>query len=211
MRRVELRAWLRLRRALATLLLLAACQPAPAHRWNGEVVDPAVAAPELTGVNWDGEPFRLSDHRGKVAVVFFGYTFCPDVCPFTLAKLKQVNAGLGDRADDLAVVFVSVDPMRDTVEKLARYVPNFDQRFYGLRLEPGELEGVKEAWSVTIQQGQPKDGPGTDSFYFVDHTGTYFVVDRQGKLRLEFPPTATADQMLPDLEALLAENAGSEM
>ena len=187
----------------AGLVLAAGCSP-PAPPFNGEVVEEPAPAPELAGVNWDGQPFQLSEHQGKVAVVTFGYTYCPDVCPFTLAKLKQVSAGLGDRADDLAVVFVSVDPHRDTVEKLSRYVPNFDRRFYGLRIEPTELDALKETWDITIQYGQPKDGPGTDSFYYVDHTGSYFVVDREGQLLLKFPPTASADQMIPDIERLIA-------
>lgn len=190
--------------ALSLLLWIAAAGCGePEHRFNGEPVEPVTAAPELGGVNWDGERFRLADLDGKVVIISFGYTFCPDVCPFTLAKLKQLCARLGDRADGLAVVFVSVDPHRDTVEKLAGYVPNFDRRFYGLRLEFDELETVQEDWDLTVQYGQPKDGPGTDSFYYVDHTGTYFVVDRDGNLRLTYPPNVDVDTMLPDVEALL--------
>src|SRR5262245_61207102 len=122
---------------LPLLLLLAGCTPS--RKFNGEVVEPAPQPAELTGVNWDGKPFRLSEHRGKVTVLFFSYTYCPDVCPFTLAKMKQLSRALGGRAADLDVVFASVDPRRDTVEKLALYVPGFDRRFYGLRLEPDEI------------------------------------------------------------------------
>lgn len=191
--------------ALVALVLAAGCQK-PSRDWFGsEVLDPQ-PAPPLIGTNWDGEPFALSELQGKVAVIFFGYTYCPDVCPFTLAKMKQIYSKIGDEAaEDLEVVFVSVDPHRDKIEKLAQYVPNFDERFYGLRLEFGELEDVQEDWDVTVQYSQPKDGPGTDSYYYVDHTGTFFVVDRQGRLRLTFPPNARAEQMLPDLEALLEE------
>lgn len=184
------------------LLVVAGCTTS--REWNGEVVEPSGPAPELSGVNWDGKPFRLGEHRGKVAVVFFGYTYCPDVCPFTLARMKQLYGQLGDRAEDVEVVFVSVDPQRDTIEKLARYVPSFDRRFYGLRLEPRELEATAKAFGVTVQYGQPAGGPETDTYYYVDHTGTFFVIDREGRLRLKFPPSATADQMLPDLETLLA-------
>ncbi|HKI00718.1 MAG TPA: SCO family protein [Thermoanaerobaculia bacterium] len=190
--------------AAALWFLLPAQGCTPAQKFNGEVVEPASQAPELTGVNWDGKPFKLSDHRGKVALVFFGYTYCPDVCPFTLAKMKQVYRELGDGADGMEVVFVSVDPKRDTVEKLSRYVPSFDRRFYGLRLEPQEIEAVSKAFDLTVQYGQPKEGPETDSFYYVDHTGTFFVIDREGRLRLKFPPNATVQQMVPDLQKLLA-------
>ncbi len=181
--------------------LVAACQPATS--WIGTAVDPAKPAPVLTGINWNGEPFDLSEQVDKVAIVFFGYTMCPDVCPFTLAKIKQVVDQLGDQADDLAVVFVSVDPYRDSVERLARYVPNFNPGFYGLRLDTDQVDALKSDWDVTVQYGQPKDGPGTDSFYYVDHTGTYFIVDRQGQLRLTFPPNSTAADMAQDLSVLL--------
>ncbi len=198
--------WTGLRRALPAVLLamvlVVGCQPP--QQWNGTVADPVTAAPVLEGINWNSDAFELKDHLGKVVVVFFGYTMCPDVCPFTLAKVKRVEAALGDQAEDLEVVFVSVDPHRDSVERLARYVPNFDQSFYGLHLDVDQLDAVKQAWDVTIQYGQPKDGPGSDSFYYVDHTGTYFVVDREGQLRLTFPPNATAELMVPDLRTLLA-------
>lgn len=191
---------------LAALLVgsgpLAGCARDPG--FNGQLVEPLEAVPDLTGVNWDGEPFRLSDLEGRVAVVFFGYTYCPDVCPFALAKMKQLYAGLGDRAGDVGVVFVSVDPQRDSVEKLGRYVPNFDERFYGVRLEEGSVEATADAFDLTVQYGQPEKGPGTESYYYVDHTGSFFIVDREGRLRLRFPPDATADQMLPDIERLLS-------
>jgi protein SCO1 len=190
--------------ATALPLLLSGTGCAPSQKFNGEVVEPARPAPELTGVNWDGKRFNLSDHRGKVAVVFFGYTYCPDVCPFTLAKFKQIYRQLGDRAKDLEVVFVSVDPRRDTVEKLSRYVPAFDRRFYGLRLEPKELDAATKGFDLSVQYGEPKHGLETDSYYYVDHTGTFFVIDREGRLRLKFAPNATPEQMLPDLQKLLA-------
>ena len=192
-------------RVLTLLLILAAGLTAcdPGISFVGKAQDPATAAPELAGVNWDGAPFRLQDQRGKVAVIFFGYTFCPDVCPFTLAKMQQIRSRLGDHAQDLAVVFVSVDPHRDSLEKLASYVPNFDSSFYGLRLEFDELDTVIEDWDLTVQYGQPKEGPGTDSFYYVDHTGTYFLVDQQGRLRVEHPPNAKTEDLLSDLQTLL--------
>ena len=194
----------RIVRSLASFLVLAALGCQPAARLGGDVVEPPVPAPEVSGTNWDGRPFRLADVRGKVAIVFFGYTYCPDVCPFTLAKLKQLHARLGPRADDVAVVFMSVDPHRDTVEKLSQYVPNFDHRFFGVRLDTDELDVAIEGFDLTVQYGQPKDGPGTPSFYYVDHTGTYFVIDREGRLREKFPPNATVEEMLPDIETLLA-------
>jgi len=201
MRRIRLLK--RARAAAVALLALGLVSACGADRFHGQVVDPPKAAPALAGVNWDGKPFALRDLKGQVAVVFFGYTYCPDVCPFTLAKMKQVYAELGDRAAQVKVVFVSVDPQRDTVEKLAAYVPNFDRRFYGLRLEPKRLDQVARDYGLTVQYGQPKGGIEADAYYYVDHTGTFFVVDREGRLRLKYPPSVPVDQLLPDLRKLL--------
>ncbi|MCB1056713.1 MAG: SCO family protein [Acidobacteria bacterium] len=187
----------------AILLLTAGCRGEP--RFQGGVVDQPKHAPPLEGINWTSETFRLADLEGKVVVLFFGYTFCPDVCPFTLVKMKQIYADLGERADDLAVVFVSVDPHRDTLQKLASYVPGFDRRFYGVRLEFDELDQVLDDFGLTVQYGQPKDGPGSDSFYYVDHTGTYFLIDKQGRIRVQHPPNAKVEQLLPDIKTLLEE------
>ncbi|MFY9826456.1 MAG: SCO family protein [Thermoanaerobaculia bacterium] len=187
--------------AALPLLLALGCARSPT--FHGQVVEPVLKAPPLSGVNWDGKPFHLSDHGGRVAVVFFGYTYCPDVCPFTLAKMKQLYSRLGSRAKDVDVVFVSVDPQRDTVDKLAGYVPSFDRRFYGVRIEPADLDAVARSFNLTVKYGTPKDGEEETGNYFVDHTATFFVVDRQGRLRLKFPPGATADQMLPDIQTLL--------
>ena len=191
----------------ASLLILAALAIAacgPSTNFEGTAVEPPRAAAALVGTNWDGERFDLTDLQGRVTVVFFGYTFCPDICPFTLAKMKQIYGKLGDRAEELAVVFVSVDSQRDTLEKMARYVPGFDPRFYGVRLTADELEAAMDGFELTVQFGQPKDGPGTDSFYYVDHTGTYFLIDREGQLRVTHPPNAKVESLFPDIEALLA-------
>lgn len=193
------------RRLVLPCLLLLGLGCSPAERFNGEEVRPAEEPRELAGTNWDGEPFRLASQRGKVAVVFFGYTYCPDICPFTLVKMKRIYRELGDRAEEVAVVFASVDPGRDSVAKLAEYVPNFDSRFYGVRLEGEDLEAARREFGLTVTYGQPRQGPGTDSYYYVDHTGALFALDRQGRLRLEYPPTVTVERMLPDLERLLGD------
>ena len=189
---------------LLALLALVAAACREAESFHGEVVEPPEPAPELAGTDWDGTRFRLSDQEGKVSLVFFGYTFCPDICPMTLTKMKRIEEGLGEDAEDLEVVFVSVDPHRDTVEKLASYVPNFDRSFHGVHLTFDELEQVKDDFGLTVQYSQPKDGPGSDSYYYVDHTGNYFVVDRDGNLRLKYPPTAEPEEMLADIERLLS-------
>jgi protein SCO1/2 len=157
----------------------------------------------LNGQNWNGERMGLEDFEGRVTVVFFGYTYCPDVCPTTLMRMQHLYRELGDRADQVAIVFASVDPHRDTVEKLASYVPAFDERFYGLHLSFDELGAAKESFGLAIQYGQPKDGPGTDSYYYVDHTGSFFLLDREGHLRLTLPPNAKLVDLVADVNTLL--------
>lgn len=186
---------------LVALTWLGGC--GASEEFKGTEVRPPRAAPALAAQNWDGEAFTLAALNDKVVIVFFGYTYCPDVCPFALAKMKQLKARLGNHADDVEMVFVSVDPLRDTLEKLATYVPHFDRSFYGLRLEFDELESIKQPFGLTIQYGQPKEGPNTGSYYYVDHTGTFFLIDRAGNLRVKSPPDATVDDLLHDVTALL--------
>ena len=119
------------------------------------MIDSDATTPVLTGVNWNTEPFELGQIEGSVGIVFFGYSYCPDVCPMTLAKMKQLYGKLGERAEDVSVVFVSVDPYRDSVDKLANYVPNFDERFYGIRLEQEELDVAQDSFGLAVQFGQP--------------------------------------------------------
>lgn len=188
---------------LAAAAALAACAATPA--FNGRTIDPPREAPEISGLNWDGQPFRLSDQRGKVAILSFGYTFCPDVCPFTLWKMKDVFARLGEEASDVAFVFISVDPERDSPEKIAEYVSAFDRRFFGVHVGGESLETVTEAYEVTVRRVPYQNPANLDGSYNIDHTGTYFVVDRRGRIRLRHPPNATAEELLPDLLTLIAE------
>ena len=181
-------------------LLLSAC--GGSYSYNGTPLEPPKELYDLTGVNWDGAPFRLSDHQGRVVMVFFGYTFCPDVCPLTLAEMNQLHTLLGDKADQVDFVFVSVDPERDTVEKLARYVPAFNPDFYGLHIPAGpELETAKfafGAWAEKSATGQTANGD-----YLVDHTAWVYVVNQDGDLHEIFSFESTAEEMLPDIEYIL--------
>lgn len=187
--------------AAVALLVLVACSPG--EQYGGNTPE-SPTTPELSGTNWDGTSYSLADSNGRLALVFFGYTYCPDVCPLALAKMKQLYSVLGEEASQVDVVFVSVDPHRDTVEKLSDYVPNFDPRFKGLVLDPGQMEAATDSFDLTVQFSQPKDGPGTDSFYYVDHTGTFFLVGPDGRLALTYPPSATVDVIAPDIRKLLS-------
>lgn len=188
---------------IALVSLCCACSPS--HEFKGTVVEPLKTSPDIVGVNWDNSNFRLSDHRGKVVLLFFGYTSCPDICPFTLYRMKSLYEKLGDKAKDVAVVFVSVDPDRDSREKLAKYVPGFDSRFYGLYLGR-TLTATTAAYDVVVR----KQTPQASGFYAVDHTGTIFVIDPEGRMHLQFPHDATVDELLPDVLELLKTKAETQ-
>jgi len=156
-------------------------------------------------VNWDGAPFRLHEQRGKVAVLFFGFTHCPDICPGSFAKVRKIYAELApEKKGDLAVVFVSVDPERDTREALAAYVPAFDSSFVGLHLDRDALARTAGAYGVVMQKRYPK---GRDrAYYSMDHTSTFFLIDREGNLREQVPFNVHADTLRAAIERLLEEN-----
>ena len=147
--------------------------------------------------------FHLGDYRGKVLLLAFGYTFCPDVCPFTLRRLANMHQQLGDdEAEEILVVFISVDPERDTIEKLKSYIPVFNGSFYGLRPEGEEMAALLKGYQVKVTKQTPTTGGG---YYPVDHTGDVFLIDKRGQLRLTHPHDTTSEDLLADVRALLRE------
>jgi len=188
------------RSSLAALLVLglAACDGA----------SPKFRSTDITGVDYGrsleltdhtGKARRLEDFRGKVVVVFFGFTRCPDVCPTTLADAAQAMRELGPDADRVQVLFVSVDPERDTQEALAKYVPAFDARFLGLR---GDLEATRRATKEFKVYFEKRPGKTPDD-YSVDHSAQSYVLDPQGRLRLFVRHDRMAEDLAPDLRVLL--------
>jgi protein SCO1/2 len=190
--------------AAAALLLMLRLAPSAVHspgeRLHGTVLDPPPPAADFAGTNWDGEAFTLRALRGRVVVLSFGYTSCPDVCPATLSRMKALRARLGRRAEDLAVVFVTVDPLRDSVSRLAGYVPSFDRAFYGVHLLGEPLVALKAAYGIAATK---REGGGGQ--YYVDHSGVFLLIDAAGRLRTRLPLDTTLDDMVADVETLLAE------
>jgi protein SCO1/2 len=127
-----------------------------------------------------GQRRTLADYRGKVVALFFGFVQCPDICPTTLSDLAQVKQQLGADGDKLQVLFITVDPERDTQEVLAGFVPAFDPSFVALRGSKDEIEKVTKDFKVFAQKVAGKDG-GT---YTIDHTAATYVFDQQGRIRL---------------------------
>lgn len=167
---------------------------------------PQFRSTDITGVPYGrtlelsdhtGKPRRLEDWRGKVVVLFFGFTQCPDVCPTTLAEIAQAVRSLGADAERVQVLMVSVDPERDTPEVLAKYVTAFDPRFVGLR---GDLEATrKAAQEFKIYFEKRKQGGS----YTVDHSAQSYVLDAQGRLRLLVRHDRIAQDLAQDLRQLL--------
>ena len=192
------------------ILLAAAGSTVLAGCDSGSSSKPAFKAVDITGADYakelnlkdaDGRPRQLSDFKGKVTVVFFGFTQCPDVCPTTLAELAQVKQMLGADGARVQGVFVTVDPERDTPELLKAYVGNFGADFVALHGTPDEIKAAAKAFKVFYNKVPGK----TDTSYTVDHTAGSYVFDAQGRVRLFTRYGSGAEALAADLRILLAE------
>lgn len=149
----------------------------------------------------DGETVTAGDYAGKVKVLYFGFTNCPDACPVTLARFSQALDQIGASADEVRVLFVSVDPARDTREKLAQYVSGFGERFVGLRGSIPTLRDLTKRYRVTFSHGEPDD----QGFYDVSHSTAAYIFDRDGELRLLARSDSKIDAIAADLKRLVNE------
>jgi protein SCO1/2 len=171
------------------------------YTYQGSLIEPPIKAPEIALIDQDGQPFRLSDHLGKVVLVFYGYTNCPDVCPLTLSDFKLIKADLGEKANQVTFVFVTVDPERDTQDRLKAYLSNFDTTFTGLTGSRPALESVWKTYGVY----QAKQETGSAAGYLVDHTARTYAIDKKGNLRLTYPFEMERQAMLDDVRQLIKE------
>ena len=187
---------------LALSLLLAACG-GPPYQFHGTAYDPVIPAPALVGVQAGDVPFDLRDLPEKVKLVFFGYTFCPDVCPLTLANMRAVYDLLpADRQQNVAAVFVSVDPERDTPERLGDYAHAFHPAFYGVHVPAETLEEVKQGYGVYSERRELESSESAAG-YLIDHTAAVFLIDKDNNLRAVFSNEAPAAEIAADVEHLL--------
>lgn len=181
---------------LATCCLLACDKPATS--FNNVDITGAEYARKFTLTDHQGKPRTLADFKGKVVVLFFGFTQCPDVCPTTLAELATVMKELGPRAEKVQVLFVTLDPERDTQSLLAQYVPAFDARFLGMHTNLKGTEEIAREFKIFY-----KKVPGKDGNYTIDHTAGSYVFDAQGNIRLFVRHGKGTAPLLQDLQALL--------
>jgi protein SCO1/2 len=180
-------------------LALAACAPSGPEFKNTDVTG-ADCCRDFRLTDHTGKTRTLADFRGKMVVIFFGYTQCPDVCPTTLLEIKGVLQQLGADARRVQVLFVTVDPERDTRELLASYVPAFDPDFLGLYGDAEATAKTAKEFRVFYQK-QAATTPGN---YTVDHTAGSYVIDPQGRVRL-FVRMGQAENLLADLRTLLKQ------
>jgi protein SCO1/2 len=173
---------------------------AAAAEFKGGLLTPSGPAPDLALSTQDGREFRLSRERGKVVALWFGYTYCPDVCPTTLAELSQAQQRLGIYAQRFRVVFVTVDPERDTPARLREYVKAFGGSFTALTGPSERLAAARKAYGVVAEK---RVVPGTSAAYLIDHSAFVYIVDPAGQLRLMFPFGMAIEDMVHDIKLLL--------
>jgi len=193
----------RARHAISVLLLalaIAGCSPST----------PKFRATDITGSkiggnfelpDHSGKIQRLSDYRGRIVIVSFGFTSCPDVCPTTLQTIADALTKLGPDAAKVQLFMITVDPARDTPAKMSQYVTSFSPRFIGLVPDESDLKKVAAQFKVFINRNKP----GAGGFYTVDHSTAAFVFDGQGQIRLFVSHDAGSDSWLADLRALIAQ------
>ena len=157
----------------------------------------------LALIGHDGKPRSLADFRGKLVLLTFGFTHCPDVCPTTLSDAAQAMKQLGPDADRVQVLFMTLDPARDTPEALARYVPAFDPRFLGLYGDAAATKRAADEFKIFYAL---REGPSPGS-YSVDHSAQSYVLDAQGRLRLLVKHERLAADLAEDVRTLLKEGA----
>ena len=178
------------------LLLLISLRP---YAFHGAVLQSPNPAQDFTLLNQYGQEASLSDYRGKVVLLYFGYAACPDVCPTTLAELHRAKQLLGERSDEVQVIMITVDPERDTPEVVAEFLAHFDPSYIGLIGTPDQVAQIATQYGIFFQKQESTSALG----YLVDHTATVMLVDPDGYSRLIFPYGAQAQDMAEDIIYIL--------
>jgi protein SCO1/2 len=151
----------------------------------------------LTGP--EGKTVSLEDFRNKVVLIYFGYTFCPDVCPITLSNLKMLMLSLEEKAEDVQVIFISIDPERDTFQKLKDYVPYFHPTFIGLTGSEAELASVAKKYQTFYLKQKVESEAG----YLMAHSDVVILVDQNGRYRGRYKSKYDLDKLTTDIRWLL--------
>jgi protein SCO1 len=163
------------------------------------VFDPPRAAPEFALQGSNGKPLKLSDFRGKVVILGFGFTSCPDVCPTTLGVLGQAHKKLGAQGQDVQVLYITVDPERDTPDRMRAYLRGFDPSFIGGTGSADQLEAVRKEYGIQANRKQYGES------YTFGHSSFIYLIDRKGLLRALMPYGHSPDDYVHDAKLLLAQ------
>lgn len=157
---------------------------------------------DYTLIDTNGEPLKISDLRGKHALLYFGYTYCPDFCPSTMSDWRVIRRGLGDEAEQIDFVLVSVDPERDTPETLTRYLAPFDGAIRGVSGDDATLRAMADEFGAFFEPVSAGDSP----LYTVDHTASQFLIDDQGNFITVYSFGTPVDVIIEDLQSKLTAN-----
>ncbi len=181
-----------------SILLCTACGTAV---WHGTVLEPSLEVPVIVGVDHQGNPFDSGSLAGRLQVVFFGYTFCPDFCPATLHAVADALSAQSETVqEEVDVLFVTVDPQRDNLGRLEAYVNQFHPSVRGIRIENSEvLTGLTAGYGVYVESGAES---ASDDVYMVDHTTRVYVLNREGRMALTYASNLKAEDLAADLKRL---------
>jgi protein SCO1/2 len=170
------------------------------HVFHGTVIQSPEPAFDFTLASANGD-VSLNDYRGKLVLLYFGYTFCPDICPATLANVGQALREISTKTEDVQLIMVSLDPERDTPERLAEYVMHFHPSFIGVTGSKDQLDKITSLYGIFYEKAKSTVNTG----YLIDHTATLLVIDREGYLKLIFPFGVTSEQIADDLKYMLRQ------
>lgn len=173
------------------------------YEYKGAVIDPPIPLPDFELMSTDGQPFHLSDVEGDIALIYFGYTYCPDVCPLTMGEIKKALAGLDTGQERVHVIFISVDPERDKPEVLAKYMAAFGPEFIGLTDDFTRVQEVMKPYGAFAEK---EEVPDSALNYLVNHTARLYLVGPKRNLLLHYPFGFAAKDLQSDLAHLLQQN-----
>ena len=169
------------------------------YEYQGSIIEPPIKAGKIELIQQNGQIYRLSDKNEKLALIFFGYTNCPDICPSTLTEYQNIYQGLKGKADQVKFIFITVDPERDTPQRLQDYIGFFNPNFIGLTSDRQTLEQVWKAYGVY----QQKQDEGSAAGYLVDHSTRMYLVDSLGNLVITYPFGFGSEKITEDIVHML--------
>ena len=189
---------------IAVLVWAAGCQTLQSSpQFRGTVYDPPLPVPDFTLTNSASQPFSLSDVKGNTTLIFFGYTYCPDVCPLTMADVKKALNEF-EYGDEVEVIFISVDPERDTPEVLDDYLDNFDPDFIGLTGDTAEIQKAMQPFGAYAEKAEASS---SEAGYLVNHTARLYLLNPEQELIVSYPFEFDVDDLRNDL-TILFESQG---